>query len=280
MTLSILLVIWGKYSYWWELFNSLKTTVLGTEPSLLLTITDLQIKGKYADLPINTMYGLGRKRCSFHIAHPAGARDTPRLAEIREPFQEGVVLKGNENLSWSSLMNSSFSVLTHFICFLWFFFFFLSHKAIFFSLDSPRLTVFLIVSYYFADWLYTNQFFPQKKLQLTPQWLGGRISRLVLENSTSYHQGFNWKLFWEKLIGAKTSVKKHKMQGTLLISVYLKERQKKRLINRNIEQEINKIITATPRLKGNLWNCPAKSQNAGKLTFNLNYNMLKMSKRN
>lgn len=42
------------------------------------------------------------------------------------------------------------------------------------------------------------------------------------------------------------------MQGTLLISVYLKERQKKRLINKNIEQEINKIITATPRLKGNL----------------------------
>lgn len=38
------------------------------------------------------------------------------------------------------------------------------------------------------------------------------------------------------------------MQGTLLISVYLKERKK----IRNIEQEINKIITATQRLKGNL----------------------------
>lgn len=96
----------------------MKTAVLGTEPSLLLTTIDLQIKGKEANLPINTMKALGRKRCPFHIAHPTGAQDTPCLAEIREPFQEGVVLKGNENLSWRSLMNSSFSLLTHFICFL------------------------------------------------------------------------------------------------------------------------------------------------------------------
>lgn len=42
------------------------------------------------------------------------------------------------------------------------------------------------------------------------------------------------------------------MQGPLLISVYLKEKKKKKRLKRNIEQEINKIITATQRLKGNL----------------------------
>lgn len=43
------------------------------------------------------------------------------------------------------------------------------------------------------------------------------------------------------------------MQGPLLISVYLKEKKKKKKrLKRNIEQEINKIITATQRLKGNL----------------------------
>lgn len=61
------------------------------------------------------------------------------------------------------------------------------------------------------------------------------------------------------------------MQGPLLISVYLKEKKKKKRLKRNIEQEINKIITATQRLKGNLWNVPAKSQNVGKLYFKLQY---------
>lgn len=71
------------------------------------------------------------------------------------------------------------------------------------------------------------------------------------------------------------------MQGTLWISVYVRKKKKKeKRLNRNIEQEINKITTSTLRLKRSLWNGPAKSQNAGKLTFNLNYNVLKTSKRN
>lgn len=41
VTFPILLVVRGKYNYWQGLFNSLKTAVLGTEPSLLLTTTDL-----------------------------------------------------------------------------------------------------------------------------------------------------------------------------------------------------------------------------------------------
>lgn len=63
------------------------------------------------------------------------------------------------------------------------------------------------------------------------------------------------------------------MQGPLLISVYLKERKKKKRLKRNIEQEINKIITATQRLKETC-EMSLQSHKMWK-NFTLNYNMQK-----